>query len=148
MIYKYIYLLVGIEYTGEQITTSLVQSISATPTLTPTLTSTLTPTSTLTSTPNLTSTPTSTSFKLPLKRRRTEAGEISVTLNKILESRNLMFNQMNSNRDMHNDIQNINLRLEKVENKLDDVVNSVQETGIQLKLLISAINGANNIVLC
>ena len=125
MLYKYIYLLVGIEYTEDQITTSLVQLISATLT------------STLTSSP--TSTPTS--FKLPLKRRRTEAGEISVTLNKILESRNLMLNQMTGNNDIQNDIKNINNILEKVEadvcnmnNKLDKVVNDVHEIDIKLEL--------------
>ena len=59
-----------------------------------------------------------------------------------------MFSQINNNREMQNDVQNLNIRLEKVEKKLDEVVNSVQDMSNQLKLLISAINDANNIVLC
>ena len=65
-----------------------------------------------------------------------------------MESRNIMFSQINNNREILNDVQNFNVRLEKVEKKLDEVVHSVEEMSNQVTLLISAINDANNIVLC
>ena len=71
-----------------------------------------------------------------------------MTLNKIMESRNIMFNQINNNTEMKKDIHNLNIKLDKVDNKLDEVINTVKDMNNQLKLLISAINDANNIVLC
>ena len=49
---------------------------------------------------------------------------------------------------MKKDIHNLNIKLDKVDNKLDEVINTVKDMNNQLKLLISAINDANNIVLC
>ena len=71
-----------------------------------------------------------------------------MTLNKIMESQNIMFNQINNNTEMKKDIHNLNIKLDKVDNKLDEVINTVKDMNNQLKLLISAINDANNIVLC
>ena len=46
-----------------------------------------------------------------------------------------MFSQINNNREMQNDVQNLNIKLEKVEKKLDEVVNSVQDMSNQLKYI-------------
>ena len=136
--YIYIYLLVDIDTEETNINTS-VRSISPTPT--PYNSQPITPNNLL--------------YTTPLKRRRKESNEISMALNKIVEVRNLMITQMTNYNVNDNEINNINIKIDKVEtdisalnSKLERFESTVNAIESKLDLLINVINDSNNITLC
>ena len=135
----YIYLLVGIEYTEDNLkeipTTSVVsqenRSISPTNPINPT---------------NL-------NYTTPLKRKR----KTSLALNKNVDSRdrNLMLSIMKKNRDIDNALKNIKVKIDnikttlcKVKTKLDRVEIILNKQCIKLNIIINSIKDKNHITLC